>query len=1237
MRVLNRIPQRNRSHLLLATAAATAVCTALLASGATAMAATAWLPTTPTNWSTVVTDHPVNMGTVTRGVQLSRNVLDTVAGRQPLQTLSVDATDSNVRVGVVGAGSTLINPADETVSSMASRTGAVAGVNGGFFDINATGQPIAGQIVDGEIWKSPQHNHDGTFLVRDDGTMAIQDEEFTGTITDGSNTHPLYSINWSADATGDNITEITPRLGGPVDVSKIHPVLAIGATSNNGSTLTVTSVAATDTLDALADGTAGLLASGSGGQWLTDNVHVGDVVSLTTATAPDANIKQLLQGPGQPLVRNGELASDLQTGNPTGLNPETAIGLDAAGKHLTMVTLDGRGTTSTAVGPTVPQVAGYMKQLGVQTALLLDGGGSTTMVAREPGNTSVSVVNSPSDAGGVERPVGNSILVWSTATGSGNPATASINHGEKLTAVTGVATAVPASAADAAGNPLPASGVHVAVTPTSLGSWINGVFTPGAAGTGTLTVTDEAATATVPVTVEGAFNNLAVSPSDPDIDNSGTVALALTGTSASGATVPVAPTAAAWSVDHPELGVVTAQGVFTAAADGSGLATVAVKAGGATTVAHIAVGSTSAELAPMDASGDWSYSIKNGATATVTTSDDVPPASAHQHSIRLDYSMPGTSGVHQMVISPKKTITIDKDGAGQSPTAIAVWIKDVDTTHDAFQFATSYKQGNGQSATLYNTGVKYGDWSLLKTPIPAGTVFPLTLSWVDMLSINPTKASTGSMELSSLQTLYSARPASSPDYTAIPANPNWLQYVNSPADFTGTGQTILMGDDAHMLASDPGGASSNVMDQIAARVHGQQNTTVGGQTIDPLPENARPTLVQMLGDMSDDGKPEDLAYAKQKIAAVGVPYRDLVGNHEITQGAAPENGNFDSAFGDTHYAYTAGAATVIATDNAHTGIIASDAFQAPAEQQYPWLVQQLDQATTPVVIVATHMPAYDPFPAKNSQFSDRWEAQQYLQIVQHYRDAHPDKHVIMVYGHARGFSEQILDASGTPTTSGVPQFVFADLGMPAYTTPQQGGFYHFGLVHIADDGTVQFAVEPVLESLAIDRSTSQQRAAADQATVNVGKTITLTAHGVNQTGDNLDPVTVPIAAPASHRWSTSDSRIATIDPRTGEVTGASAGTVTITIEAGGVTASEDIVVTRAADPAPGQDPTATPGPSAPSNPSAPNGGGETGTDGTGLASTGSNAFWAVGAAVIAVGAVIAGWVLRRRRRIDSES
>jgi hypothetical protein len=274
-----------------------------------------------------------------------------------------------------------------------------------------------------------------------------------------------------------------------------------------------------------------------------------------------------------------------------------------------------------------------------------------------------------------------------------------------------------------------------------------------------------------------------------------------------------------------------------------------------------------------------------------------------------------------------------------------------------------------------------------------------------------------------------------------------------------------------------------------------------------------------------------------------------VGAGETTGGKNPETGGYAQVFGDTHYAYSEGAATVIVTDSAHGGILASDAYQTPAASQYAWLVEQLSDATTKDVLVATQLPAYDPTNAGKNQFTDRWEAQMYVRLLQRYQHTHPEKHVVMLAGDATGFSEQILSPTGESldaTQGGIPQFTFADLGGASVAPADEGGFAHFGLIRIDGSGALEFAVEPVLAAITVT---------APATSVAVGSVITLTA-----TGTEVGGAAMPVADPASHVWSSSDSRIGTVDPVTGTFTARRRGTVTVSVESGGVLGSVQVTV-----------------------------------------------------------------------------
>ncbi len=1124
-----RAPRRWKITGILLTAVV--VVDSLAATTATATPAdAAWLPATPAGWNLVVDRGTTPATTVTKGVTEQGETLDTVAGRQHTQVLDVDLTDPNVRLGVVEAGDTLTNPADETVGSMAARTHAVAGINGDYFEIHASGRPLGGVITNGQLLKSPRPDYNAQLTVRADGSMAIGPETYTGTITDGPASAPLTSVNVLNDVTAGGITRITPALGATGQLAA-PAVLVSGR--RNGTDLVVDAVQ--PNVSAVPAGTTGLLGAGPGGQWLANTVHAGDTIAISERISPDDQPRQLLSGATM-LVRDGAVYADPTGTPPSGVNPETAVGLTRDGQHAIIVTLDGRFGEATAVGVTPAQVAGYLIQHGAYSALLLDGGGSTELVARAPGDTSASVVNTPSD--GVERPVANGLFVYTNESAPGPASKIAVDGGTPVTTVPGATIPVPVYATDSNGNP--AGGKpSVTILPSGFADWSNGQLTVHRPGRGELIARDGGVVTSEPLRVVQRLASLAVSPNQPDLTNGATQALTLSGTTATGqaatvlganhqpAQVDVPAAAAHWTVDRPDLGTVDTNGVFTSAADGSGLATVTATVGGRTATATVAVGSNSQLVSNLSDVANWQLRNTTGAPATLALANGVlPPGGTGPGSLQLTYTMPAGPGVKQLVFWDTNDITIGPNAAGATPTAIGLW---VNGDRNGLTLHEQYMQINGQPAPLAETRVTWQGWRFYAAQVPSGAQFPITMSWVDFLEVNPSTTVSGTLDVGGLQALYSPRPIVAPPYVAIPNNPDWLQYKENNVSPNGT---VLVGGDAHLLAGDPGSAGSNVFKAIST---------------------IKPTAAQFLGDMSDDGQPADLDYARSVMASLNVPYQDTVGNHEISQGALPENGNFTADFGQTHYAYQLGNAQWIVTDSAHGGILSSDPFGVPAEAQYPWLVTQLTNATTPAVVVITHMPPYDPHPVADSQFTDRWEARMYVRLIQRYQQTHPSRHVIMLDGHSRGFAEQILDPTGQPTDpahGGIPQLTIADLGMLAYAPPNQGGFYNVGLLHVTPSGDIQFTVEPILSSIMI----------TPQPSLPVGASAQLSATGTAVGGDNQPTLLVPIADPASHVWTSSNLRVAIVDTRTGTITARHPGSAVISVTSGGITATTTLTV-----------------------------------------------------------------------------
>ncbi|MFM9080343.1 MAG: phosphodiester glycosidase family protein [Opitutaceae bacterium] len=77
-------------------------------------------------------------------------------------------------------------------------------------------------------------------------------------------------------------------------------------------------------------------------------------------------------------------------------HPRTAVGLDADGRQLFLLVIDGR-RPGRSEGATLVELADWLVQLGAHEALNLDGGGSTTLVVEE--RSGPEVRNEPADGG----------------------------------------------------------------------------------------------------------------------------------------------------------------------------------------------------------------------------------------------------------------------------------------------------------------------------------------------------------------------------------------------------------------------------------------------------------------------------------------------------------------------------------------------------------------------------------------------------------------------------------------------------------------------------------------------------------------------------------------------------------------------------------------------------------------------------------------------------------------------
>ena len=117
---------------------------------------------------------------------------------------------------------------------------------------------------------------------------------------------------------------------------------------------------------------------------------------------------------GTTLIKDGKIAVTRTDSYYTSRATRTAVGITATGKVVFMV-LDGRQEPYSC-GGSMEEIAQIMFDAGCVYAVNLDGGGSSTFVAKAEGEDELKVLNSPSD--GAPRSVSTSLMMVSTAPSS---------------------------------------------------------------------------------------------------------------------------------------------------------------------------------------------------------------------------------------------------------------------------------------------------------------------------------------------------------------------------------------------------------------------------------------------------------------------------------------------------------------------------------------------------------------------------------------------------------------------------------------------------------------------------------------------------------------------------------------------------------------------------------------------------------------------------------------------------
>ncbi|MDQ0872160.1 exopolysaccharide biosynthesis protein [Paenibacillus sp. V4I3] len=367
--------------------------------------------------------------TITSGAIMKNYIWTTTRSNKDVSVnanvVEVDLTNPNVKIDAM-AGTKNQFTKNQSVLGMVKDTGAVAGVNGDFFNTQAEGVPEGAQITNGQVMATPAKISGlYSFAITKSNQPIIDIFDFQGKVTakDGTS-FELGGVNKTYYWDDNDVAMIADGLFLYTNAWALTQ-RAVDGTHVPTEALIQNDVVkeiAVDTnikMVAPADGYI-LRGSGLAREFIVNHLKVGDKITTKYDMVPhDAskpydwkNFKMLIGGSTLLVDEAKPSYFTRNIGDFSGYSPRsrTAIGYSKDMKTAYIITSD---RSAGSAGMTLPELQQFMISVGVWRGMVLDGGGSTQMVSRPLGDFDPKLVNKTEN--GNQRSVVNGVGVYSTA------------------------------------------------------------------------------------------------------------------------------------------------------------------------------------------------------------------------------------------------------------------------------------------------------------------------------------------------------------------------------------------------------------------------------------------------------------------------------------------------------------------------------------------------------------------------------------------------------------------------------------------------------------------------------------------------------------------------------------------------------------------------------------------------------------------------------------------------------
>ncbi|MRG86217.1 phosphodiester glycosidase family protein [Salinibacillus xinjiangensis] len=1010
--------------------------------------------------------------TIAPGIQLHSFERFDARGWLNGEVMTVDLTNDAISTDLLFPG--VITDA-KPLSEMANEAGAVGAVNGDFFDINDTKAPLGSMIQNGTLLKGPQGSHTLTAGVNEQEIGQITDLFLEGTIKLPTGEVPLAAFNQSG-IPANGIGLYTSVWGQAERPGGGSPVIEVEI--KDGKVVKVSDQTGQGPIDE----NSFILVGREDGANQLEKLAVGDPIKVSYAPKVDGEtLMEFAVGGNVKLVENGEVPADLDDRTSA---PRTAVGFSEDGKTMILALVDGRQTDSR--GMTYKELGELMKEYDAHQALNIDGGGSSTMIARKPGEENTEVVNNPSD--GAEREIPNGIGIFAEA-GSGELANFAVEpaidseHSHRV--FPGLSRKFVGLGYDENYSPVETEGIKWKALPGDVGEFDQkGIFHAKKAGKAVAQAQIESAKGTSKLTVLGELDRLEATESSLGMEMGRESSFSVIGYDKNGYSAPIEPRDLELEYNQSVIEVKkSADGGYTVKPIQDGASTtISITTQGKETHLPVTIGLTTENVSNFESSEGWS-STKY--PSSVGASMDVVPG-REGNGIQLSYDFTTTTATRAAYLQASPRIELPGDvqkmGLWVHGDGNGAWLRTV------IEDAT----GTNYTLTLADE-VNWTGWKHVEATLPDGIQYPVKLWRIYPVETNQNDQYTGELIFDDL-TVEVPPAIDFPEQSKDQEDPLVMQ-------------NEVMGKDRWKFAvladSQFKASTSNSSQEKMARESLQQIVAED------------PEFLVINGDLVDSAWKEDFELAKQVLEEeVGdaFPVYYIPGNHEI---AGPGNlDHFLKVFEENRYTFDHKGTRFILLDTS-TGSFRTSDFEQLIE-----LKKSLnDAATNPSinnVVVFGHHPTRDPLPTKNSQLSDRKEADLIETWLTEFREGSKGKGAMYVSGHAHTVNVERVE--------GVPYMVVGSSGKSPYGSPTNGGFYAWTMFGVDPTpvqekaagpeeaagnskvrGTewIQAEVRPLLEAITMDAPEE----------LAVGETVEIQATGHQQSG--LD---FPLEYPASVLW-----------------------------------------------------------------------------------------------------------------------